>query len=458
MRHVILSVGVFLHMAVSMVGAGPALADDDRVVLHRHELPNGLRVVVKVDRRSPVVSPMLWYRVGSVDEHGGITGISHFLEHLMFKGSGKFRERKGSELIAEVGGHDNAFTSRDYTAYLAKLHREDLGLFMEIEADRMSNLVFDTGEIESERKVVLEEKRLRYDDQPVSKLYMDMFATAFQSSPLRHPVIGWESDINAITVEDLRDWYRTYYSPANAVLVVVGDVDPAEVFGLAERHFGPVGRVDLPARKSLPEAGQAGPRRTELRDIAELPYLFMGYKAPALRQGNLDDADAYALEVLAHVLSGDSAARLSRRLVRERKLAVEAWAGYDMVSRYPGLFMMGGIPSPGHTVEDLAQALREEVADIRENGIDEEELERLKVRLRAGRVFDRDSLGSQARQIGAAEVIGIPYEDYLAFDRRLLEVRAEDVMRVAGKYLADDGLTTGVLIPVKPGEADGEDG
>lgn len=441
-------------MVVSTPAAVAAQAGDEGVVLHRHELPNGLRVVVKVDRRSPVVVPMLWYHVGSVDEHGGITGISHFLEHLMFKGSGKFKERKGSEMIAEVGGHDNAFTSRDYTAYHAKLHRDDLGLFMEIEADRMANLLFDPEEVESERNVVLEEKSLRYNDQPVSKLYLQTIATAFQSSPLRHPVIGWESDIKAITLDDLREWYRTHYSPANAVLVVVGDVDPDAVFELAGRHFGPIGRGDPPARKDRFEEEQAGARRTELRDVAELPYLFMGYKAPSLLPGRLDDEDAYALEVLAYVLSGDSSSRLSRRLVRERKLAVEAWAGYDMVSRHPGLFMMGGIPTPGHTVGELEQALKDEVADIRDNGISEEELEKLKVQLRASRVFGRDSLGNQARQIGAVEVIGIAYEDYLEFDRKLLEVSEEDVQRVAGKFLNDDVLTAGVLVPIKPGQAE----
>ncbi len=419
-------------------------------VLHRHTLSNGLRIVVKEDHRSPVVAPMVWYKVGSVDEHGGITGISHFLEHLMFKGSEAFGEKSASTMIAEVGGNDNAFTSRDYTAYFSRLHRDDLRLFMEIEADRMANLVFRPDEVESERKVVLEEKQLRYDDQPVSKLYQRTIAAAFQSSPIRHPVIGWESDIRAITLDDLRNWYKTYYSPANAVLVVVGDVSPEEVFDMAEQHFGSLQRFEIPPRKSLGDESQSGSRLIHLRDTAELPYLFIGYKTPSLVPGQESTRDVYALEVLAYVLSGDSSSRYSRRLVRERKLALEAWAGYDMVARYAGLFMLGGIPAEGYTVDDLADALRAEIAAIADNGITENELAKLKIQLRSLRVFERDSIGGQARQIGAYEVIGMPYEEALDLDAKLEDVTVEDVRRVARKYFVEDRMTTGILIPEPP--------
>jgi len=426
------------------------------VTMHRHELANGLRVVVKEDRRSPVVAPMLWYSVGSAYEHGGITGISHFLEHLMFKGSENFADKLGSRLIADAGGNDNAFTSRDYTAYLAKLHSDDLELFMRIEADRMSNLRFDPEEIESERQVVLEEKRLRYDDQPISKLYLKTFATAFLSSPIRHPVIGWEPDIRAITMDDLSEWYRVYYSPSNAVLVVTGDVDAQEVFAMAEEHFGAIPRESVPARRNLGEEPQEGIRRVIVRDTAELPYLIMGYKAPSLVPGDLENADAHALDVLAYVLSGDSSSRLSRRLVRERRIALEAWAGYDALSLYPGLFMFGGMPAEGTSVEELAEAFKAEVRDIRDNGISEEELEKMKVQLRAERIFERDSIGAQARQIGSYESIGVPYEMSDEFDRRLQEVSAEDVRRVAGLFFDDDKLTFGELIPVPPGSEGAE--
>ena len=424
-----------------------------QVQLHRHTLANGLRIVVKEDFRSPVVAPMLWYSVGSVYEHGGITGISHFLEHLMFKGSENFSEKNGSAFIAEAGGDDNAFTSRDYTAYHAKLHRDDLELFMRIEADRMANLIFREEEIESERQVVLEEKQLRYDDQPVSKLYQQTYAAAYLSSPVRQPVIGWEADIRAITVDDLKEWHRIYYSPGNAVLVVVGDVDPQEVFAMAERHFGFIGLEPVPERRRLDEAKQEGIRRVVLRDTAQLPYLFMGYKTPSLLPGSLDIEDAFALEVLSYVLYGDESSRLSRRLVRDRHIALEAWAAYDMISLYPGLFMMGGIPAEGHTVDDLAEALKAEIREIRDKGISEDELSKLKVQLHAGRVFEKDSIGSQARQIGALEIVGIPYERSLEFDRKLQEVTVSDVQRVAGKYFDDDVLTLGELIPVPPESA-----
>ncbi len=409
-------------------------------------LGNGLKVIVKEDHRAPVVVSQLWYRVGSMDEVNGVTGVSHVLEHMMFKGTRKVPAGEFSRLIAAAGGRENAFTSRDYTAYFQMLHASKLPLATRLEADRMRNLTLSEKDFEKEVRVVMEERRWRTEDQPRSLLYEQFMAVAYLAHPYRYPVIGWMSDLEAMTVRDVRDWYHRWYAPNNATLVVVGDVQAEEVFKLVERHYGKYKPTVLPGRKPQVEPIQRGVRRVTVKAPAKLPYLIMGYHAVPLRDAR-NDWEPYALEVLAGVLDGYAAARLNRELVRESRLAQSVGASYDLLARGPSLFLLEGSPSEGRTVAELETALREQVQRIVEQGVDPEELDRVKAQVVASQVYSRDSMFSQAMQIGQLEMVGLSYRDLDVLIERLQAVTAEQVRAVAKKYLVDDRLTVAVLDP-----------
>ena len=411
-----------------------------------HRLPNGLRVIVKEDHRAPTVAHMVWYHAGSMDETNGTTGVAHLLEHMMFKGTPSIGPGEFSRLVAAAGGRDNAFTSRDYTAYFQQIPKERLGEMMQLEADRMRHLNLDPKEFEQEIKVVMEERRLRTDDQPRSLLYEQMLATAFQAHPYRVPVIGWMNDLESMTVQDARDWYERWYVPNNAFLVVVGDVEHQEVFRLAEQHYGALAPRALPGRKPQVEPEQRGIRRLTVKAPAELPVVVMAYKVPVLRDVD-KDVDPYALEMLAAVLDGHDAARFSRRLVREQRLAVSASVGYDAISRGPGLFYLLGSPSEGKTRAELEAGFRAEIRRVAEEGVHAEELARARAQLIAGQIYKRDSMFAQAMEIGQLETAGVPYTAEKTLLEKLQAVSAGQVQAVAQKYFVDEQLTVAELDP-----------
>ena len=411
-----------------------------------HRLPNGLRVIVKEDHRAPTVAHMVWYHAGSMDETNGTTGVAHLLEHMMFKGTPSIGPGEFSRLVAAAGGRDNAFTSRDYTAYFQQIPKERLGEMMQLEADRMRHLNLDPKEFEQEIKVVMEERRLRTEDQPRSLLYEQMLATAFQAHPYRVPVIGWMNDLESMTVQDARDWYERWYVPNNAFLVVVGDVEHQEVFRLAEQHYGALAPRALPGRKPQVEPEQRGIRRLTVKAPAELPVVVMAYKVPVLRDVD-KDVDPYALEMLAAVLDGHDAARFSRRLVREQRLAVSASVGYDAISRGPGLFYLLGSPSEGKTRAELEAGFRAEIRRVAEEGVHAEELARARAQLIAGQIYKRDSMFAQAMEIGQLETAGVPYTAEKTLLEKLQAVSAGQVQAVAQKYFVDEQLTVAELDP-----------
>ena len=411
-----------------------------------HRLPNGLRVIVKEDHRAPTVAHMVWYHAGSMDETNGTTGVAHLLEHMMFKGTPSIGPGEFSRLVAAAGGRDNAFTSRDYTAYFQQIPKERLSEMMQLEADRMRHLNLDPKEFEQEIKVVMEERRLRTEDQPRSLLYEQMLATAFQAHPYRVPVIGWMNDLESMTVQDARDWYERWYVPNNAFLVVVGDVEHQEVFRLAEQHYGALAPRALPGRKPQVEPEQRGIRRLTVKAPAELPVVVMAYKVPVLRDVD-KDVDPYALEMLAAVLDGHDAARFSRRLVREQRLAVSASVGYDAISRGPGLFYLLGSPSEGKTRAELEAGFRAEIARVAETGVSAEELARARTQLLASQIYKRDSMFAQAMEIGQLETAGVPYTAEKTLLEKLQAVSAGQVQAVAQKYFVDEQLTVAELDP-----------
>jgi zinc protease len=366
---------------------------------------------------------------------------------MMFKGTAQVPAGEFSRRIAAAGGRENAFTSRDHTAYFQTLQKDRLELAFQLEADRMAHLVLAPEEFAKEIKVVMEERRLRTEDNPQALLYENLMATAYQTHPYRHPVIGWMADLQQMTVEDARRWYERWYAPDNATLVVVGDVDPGQVLALAEKYFGALPARSGTARKPLAETEPSGMRRITVKAPAKLPSLILAWHAPRLERP-AEDWEPYALEVLAGVLDGHGSARLPKALVKDSRLAVGVGAGYDPVARGPNLFIADATPGEGKAVAEVEVALKQEIDRLKREGIAEQELARVKAQVLASQVFQQDSLFYQGMQIGEWEIAGLPWQSrQIRFDR-LKAVTAEQVQAVARKYLTDDRLTVAVLEPL----------
>jgi zinc protease len=419
---------------------------DPDAKVHEFRFDNGMRLFVQEDHRAPVVVSQIWYAVGSSYEHDGITGISHLLEHMMFKATDELEAGEFSRIISRNGGRENAFTSRDYTAYFQQLAADRLEISFRWEADRMRDLRFDPEELKKEAAVVREERRLRTEDKPTAKTYERFNATAFLTSPQRIPVIGWMEDLEQLNVADLQAWYRAWYAPNNATLVVVGDVDPAEVYALAQKHFAGLSAEALVKPKTRSELPQTGTRRIEVKAVAQVPYLVMGYKTPTLKSAEAP-WEAYALEVLAGVLDGGSSSRFSSDLVREQRVAASAGAGYDLHARLEGMFTIDGTPANGRTVVELEQALRAQIERVRNEPPTEAELDRVKAQVVAAEVFERDSVFYQAMKIGMMETMGLGWRVLDEYADGVRAVTPQQVLAVARKYLVDDTLTIAELVP-----------
>lgn len=411
------------------------------VNVKEYNLENGLKVLIVEDHKAPTATFQVWYRVGSVNEKIGKTGLSHFLEHMMFRGTSKYGPKTFSQTIQRAGGTDNAFTTRDYTAYFELLASDRIGLPMEMEADRMTNLALTPASVMSELAVVMEERRMRYEDDPQNLVHEEVLAAAFKNNPYRWPVIGWMSDLKTLDPADLINHYKTYYAPNNAVVIVVGDVDPADVLLKIKESFGKIRRGPALKEAKAGEDAQYGEKRVYVTKEAELPYILSAYKVPDIR-----DEDSFALDVLAGVLSGGKSSRLYNSLVYEKQLALSAWASYEGLYREPFLFYAGATASRGKKTEELEKALFDELEKIKKEAPSQREVQKAKNQIEASFIMEQDSIYMQARTIGTFEMIG----GWKLIDRYLAGVRkvtAEDVRRVAAKYLVADRKTTGILIP-----------
>ena len=444
MRSILPNLFSLLTVLVAVAPA-PTIAGSAQATFETR-LANGLRVIVQEDRRAPTAVHMVWYRSGSMDEKDGTSGVAHVLEHMMFKGTKTLKAGEFNKRVAEAGGRDNAFTSRDYTAYFQIVPKAALPAMMKLEAERMRDLTFDAKEFSSEIKVVMEERRTRTEDNPQGLLYEALNAATFQAHPYRRPIIGWMNDLENLTWQDARDWYRQWYAPNNAYVVVVGDVDHKDVFKLAQKYYGHYQAQALPVRKPQSEPEQVGVRRLAVKAPAKLPHLMMAWKVPRLHDPK-NDRESYALEMLAAVLDGHDASRLVKNLVRASRVAQSAGAGYDGTLRGEAVFLVDGQPADGHTVAELETALRAEIQRIADEGVTADELERVKTQSIAAQVYKRDSLMAQAMEIGGLEATGLHWSDLDVMLERLKQVRAEDVQAVAKKYFKDDSLTVAVLDP-----------
>jgi len=409
-------------------------------------LPNGLKVILLEDHKAPLVTFQVWYRVGSRNEAWGKTGLSHMLEHMMFKGTKKIGPEAFSKIIQENGGNDNAFTSNDYTAYYENLSADRVRVAIDLEADRMQNLLLREEDFRTERMVVMEERRLRTEDNPQSVLIEQIMATAFQTQPYHWPVIGWMEDIARFTLEDLKAHYKDYYNPINAFLVVVGDFKKEELLPKIARAFGSQAKGVAPDQKKDIDPPQIGERRIIAKKEAQLPFLLMGYHVP-----NLREQDSYVLEVIATILSGGKSSRLYQSLVREKRLVLSADADQSLVSRDPNLFTLSAELLPGKEVAEVEKAFDQEIERLQRERVGEKELEKAMNQLEASFIFGQDSIFNQAILLARYEIVlsWKTVDDYLPFIRK---VTPEDIQRVAKKYLIPENRTVGILIPLPPKE------
>ncbi|WP_394787942.1 M16 family metallopeptidase [Rhodoferax sp.] len=412
-------------------------------------LSNGLTVIVQPDHRAPTAVHMLWVRVGSMDEVDGSSGVAHILEHMMFKGTPSLAPGEFSRRVAALGGRENAFTAKDNTGYYQQIPADKLEAVMALESDRFAHNQWSDEEFKRELEVVKEERRMRTEDSPRALMSEAMNATVFTAAPYRRPVVGWMSDLDAMTPDDARAFYLRWYVPGNAAVVVAGDVDPAKVCQLATKYYGSIPARAVPLRKPRLEPQQVGIKRLDFKAPAEQAYVALAFKVPGMAA---DSDDALALTVLAAVLDGYSGARLERALTQEHgqsggPVADSAGAYNGLVGRGPQLFVLDGVPAPGHTTEQVEAALRAEVALVAQQGVTEAELNRVKTQWVSSAVYKLDSVFNQARELGSNWVQGLPLDASDRLIARLRGITATQVQAVAARYFGDDQLTVAALRP-----------
>jgi len=402
-----------------------------------------MKVIIVEVPKAPVATVQVWYKVGSRNEVMGRAGLSHMLEHMMFKGTSKYPKGSFSRLIRKNGGMDNAFTSQDFTAYFENLAADRVELALELEADRMQGLILEQNELKTERDVVKEERRLRTEDDPQGALVEALFAQAYMSHPYHWPVIGWFGDLDAMTLDDLQRHYDTYYSPNNATLLIVGDVKADSLLPAITQLFEPIPRGPEPKPVATMEGDQKGERRFLLKRDAQVPFVMMGFRVP-----NFSSEDSYALDVLESILSHGKSSRLYQSLVYDQKLSLAVGAEYGLMQADPGLFYFYALVSPGQKVEQVEEALHKEIRRLQNEPPTEQELQRAKNQVEAARVFEQDSNFRHAMLLGQAESIGAGWRKVDQFLDRIRSVTAKDVQRVAKHYLIEDTRTVGTLIPL----------
>ncbi len=415
---------------------------------HEYTLDNGLKVIVREDHRAPVVVSQLWYKVGSSYETPGQTGLSHVLEHMMFKGSRKLGPGESSRILREIGAEENAFTSDDYTAYYQVLARDRLPVALELEADRLASLRLPPEEFAREIEVVKEERRLRTDDRPTAKAFERFKAMAYPASGYRTPTIGWMPDLDRMSVEDLRAWYESWYVPNNATLVVVGDVSGEEVKRLADRYFGPIPARPLPVAKRPLEPSEPGERRIALNLKVQLPSLVYGFNVPGLATAE-NPREVHALRLIAGLLDGGYSARIPARLERGEELVAGAAAGYDAYVRGDSLFILNATPNvqKGRTLDDVEAGLWRQLEDLKQTPPTAEELERVRAQVIADLVYERDSIARQATTIGQLETVGLSWR---LIDEELAALEAvtpEDIQAAARHYFTRSRLSVAHILP-----------
>ncbi|MFZ9035535.1 MAG: M16 family metallopeptidase [Francisellaceae bacterium] len=413
--------------------------------LHHYQLPNGLNIHIKRDHRAPVILSQIWYRIGSSFEPEGITGISHMLEHMMFKGTDDFKVNEIEKLVEAHGGEQNAFTSYDFTCYYQFWHKNHFHKSLEIESSRMHKLSFDEDLFVKERRVVIEERNMRTENNPIGYAYEQFMALCYTRSGRHHPIIGWRQDIEQYRLDELKAWYNQFYSPNNAHLVVIGDIKPDAAYHDIEHYFSNIAATALPLKKQRSEISSTGQRRLTLKhDNAQVPILMMGFLCPSLTS-EIDSQDAYALMVLSSILGAASFSRLQKKLQRAYQLASSVHSSYDPFVLNQEIFSLILLPHEGISLDRLEREVLTAIEDIR-HGITDLELEMIKMSLKADKVYTLDSLESQGYLIGSLLSIGLD-ADYYRYLDKIETVTKADIYAVIDKYLHEDNLSILHLLP-----------
>lgn len=442
---ILLSLCVLLHPVLS------AQTTQEGATFYRYTLSNAMELVVLPDHRAATVVHMVWVRVGSMDEVDGTSGVAHAIEHMMFKGTPKVAVGEFSKRVAAFGGRENAFTNLDYTGFFQQIPASRLEAVMRLEADRFEHNKWADVEFKKEIEVIKEERRMRTDDVPRSILNEQVNAVQFTASPYRRPVIGWMNDLDAMTADDVRRFHSTWYKPSNAVVVVVGDVEPIQVKKIAERIYGVIPKGVTPVRKPRVEPEQSGLRRLSVKAPAEQGFMIMSWKVPGYKAdpATPEHQDALALQMLSAVLDGYSGARLDRALTQgDHPLADEAGAEYSFSGRGPQVFQLQAVPASGQKMDQLELALKDQIKRIADEGVSDAELKRVKAQWIASAVYKRDSLFNQAQEIGAYWIEGLPLDTSDRLIKELSSITPDQVKAVAQKYFDDDHLTIGTLVPL----------
>lgn len=433
----------------SKTTATPAITaanQDSTQGIYQTKLNNGLRIIIKTDARAPIVMTQIWYDVGSSDEPMGKGGMSHFLEHMMFKDAKGINHDDYQRLISHFGGTTNAFTSFDYTAYYESLPANQFPLALQIEANRMKNLLLTVDEAATEKQVIKEERRLRTDDNPLAKAYEIFNLMAQPDAPQGRPIIGSMDDIDGLSLEDLQNWYRTWYAPNNAVLVLVGDVTPDQAMPWVHKYFDALTPSTLPERVSLSQPSHRGYQNATTEQAVQVPSLLMGFNVPSL--GSKHNAqDAYALSLFSDVADGGLSARFETNLIRKKNLLNSVGISYSMVGRGDELFTIQATPKDGVSLEQAEAAILEELQNISQGEISDDELKRGQTNLVSGLIFGNDSVANQAVSLGALASQGLPIDTYDTLPAKLAAISKADIQRAGKAYLTRDNLTTLYIVP-----------
>lgn len=413
---------------------------------HEYTLKNGLKLIVKEDHRTPVAIFQIWYRVGGSYEPNGLTGISHVLEHMMFQGTPAYPNNSFSKIIAANGGVLNAFTDDDFMAYFEELAADKINLSFKLEADRMQHATLSDANFKKEMQVVMEERRMRFDDQPMNMTYERLRAAAFLSNPYHHMTIGWMGDLQNMNARDVRTWYQQWYTPNNATIVIVGDVQPAVMYQLAQQYFAKIPTRALHTQKPVVNQTPLGTREVTVELPAKVSVVYLAYNVPVLNTSS-EKWEPYALQVLAEILGGSDSSRLTRDVVRAQQIAVGASANYNPTARLDTLFLISGVPAQGHTIAEVQTAINQEINKLQTQLVSNDELARIKAHLVAEKIYAQDLIAAQATLLGSLVSVGLPYTLADSYFQQLENITAAQVQAVAKKYLSAQRLTISVLIP-----------
>ncbi|MGB9716046.1 MAG: M16 family metallopeptidase [Thermodesulfovibrionales bacterium] len=407
-------------------------------------LKNGLKVIIKEEHKAPVATFQVWYRNGSRDEPIGKSGLSHLLEHMMFKGTKKYGPSEFSKIIQKNGGIDNAYTTKDHTVYFEILPSDRILIPVDLEGDRMQNLIIDPKETFLEKDVVMEERRLRYEDDPQNSLFEEVVSAAFKVHPYQRPVIGWMSDLKSIERDDLYNYYKSHYTPDNAFIIVAGDVRADKIIKKIKNYFGKIPPSKIKNKNiNFSEPEQKGERRVLLKREAELPYILIAYHTP-----NFPHEDSYALDVLSLILAGGKSSRLYKSLIYEKKIALDVDAEYEGLNKDPYLFFIDATVAPGKDIIDVEKAIYNEIENLKKLLPSEKEVQKAKNQIESLFIMEQDSIYMEAMKYGIFEILG----DWRLINKYLEGIRnvtPEDVTRVANRYFHEDNRTVGILIPTR---------